>query len=171
MKFRRWDIGPGPDHDLQGAPVAPLPDAPAGFAPKIGVSGDRLVLAYTDEADLRARVSSNAAVSWGPEETIVDMAFPSEEAAVATSADVTGANIIVAATSVGGIFEEFNGEGYVERSTNDGEDWNRVPGSTKQDGSAVAAYRGTGASPLIVEAWDKWIVDPATHRLRFQRES
>ncbi len=171
FKFRRWDIGPGPVYSLGNASTANLPDLVYGRDPKIGVSGDRLVLAYMNRADLRARVSTDAAASWEPGRILEDMPFPSEVGAYPTSADVIGTRIVVAGTIVGGLFDDLNGEGFLVRSTNDGGSWNRVPGSTKADGQVVGAYRGTAGSPKLVEAWDKWIADPAVHKLRFQRES
>lgn len=171
FEFRRFSVGAGPDHDLSGVPTALLPDLEYGQSPKIGVSGDRLVLAYTNEADLRARVSTNRAVSWGPERTLENVPFPSEVAGFATTADVIGDDIIVGGGWVGGVFDELSGEAFVYRTTNDGGSWARVPGTTKNGGTAVAAYRGTGSNPLIVHGWDRWIADPAQHKLRFQRQS
>ena len=171
VKVRRWDIGPGPDFDLLGAPVAILPDMPDGQNPELGVSGDRLVFAYMNQADLRARVSTNAAAGWGPERTLEDMPFPSEVGAYPTSADVLGTRIVVAGTIVGGVFDELSGEGFLQRTTNDGGTWNRVAGTTIEDGQVVGAYRGRTSDPLLVQAWDKWIADPAPDKLRFRRES
>ena len=124
-----------------------------------------------NRADLRTRVSTDAAASWEPGRILEDLPFPSEVGAYPTSADVIGTRIVVAGTIVGGLFDDLNGEGFLVRSTNDGGSWNRVPGSTKADGQVVGAYRGTAGSPKLVEAWDKWIADPAVHKLRFQRES
>lgn len=170
VRFRRWDLGPGPDFDLLGAPVATLPDAEYGQNPELGVSGERLVYAYMNEADLRARVSATAAATWGPERTLEDMPFPSEVGAYPTSADVIGTRIVVAGTIVGGI-EELAGEGFLQRTTNGGATWHRVAGTTIEDGQVVGAYRGTAGDPLLVQAWDTWISDPATDRLRFRRQS
>jgi hypothetical protein len=72
---------------------------------------------------------------------------------------------------VGAFFAAFQGLGFGPPPTHDGLTWTRVPGSTKADGGAVAAYRGTPASPIVVEAWDRWIADPAIDKLRFQRQS
>jgi hypothetical protein len=171
VEMRHYGVGPAPDRDLLGIPSALLPDMPDGMVPELGVANDRVVFAYMNEADLRARVSTNGAISWGPERTLENMPFPSEVGAYPTSADVIGTRIVVAGTIVGGIFDELNGEGFLKRTTNDGATWARVANTTIDDGQVVGAYRGRAGDPLLVMAWDKWIADPATDKLRFKRQS
>jgi hypothetical protein len=171
VEMRHYGVGPAPDRDLLGIPSALLPDMPDGMVPELGVANDRVVFAYMNEADLRARVSTNGAISWGPERTLENMPFPSEVGAYPTSADVIGTRIVVAGTIVGGIFDELNGEGFLKRTTTAGATWARVANTTIDDGQVVGAYRGRAGDPLLVMAWDKWIADPATDKLRFKRQS
>ncbi len=171
VRLRHWSIGAGPDHDLFGVPTPVLPDMEYGQTPELGVDGDRLVFAYMNRADLRARVSTDGGVSWGPERILENMPFPGEVGAYPTSADVMGTRYLVAGTIVGGIFDDLSGEGFLRRSKNAGGTWKRVPGTTVANGQVVGAYRGSAGNPLLVQAWDRWIADPATDKLRFRRQS
>jgi hypothetical protein len=171
VKLRHYEVGPAPARDLLGWPTPILPDMPDGQLPELGVSGDRVVFASMNEADLRARVSTDRGVSWSPERTLEDMLFPSEIGAYPTSADVIGTRIVVGGSIVGGDFEGIFGEGFLHRTTNDGTSWNRVANTTIASGQVVGAYRGSAANPLLVMAWDKWIADPATDKIRFRRQS
>ncbi|MCC6946065.1 MAG: hypothetical protein IT335_15925, partial [Thermomicrobiales bacterium] len=171
VRLRHFEVGPAPHRDLDGVPTPILPDMPDGMTPELGVGGDRLVFAYMNQADLRARVSTNGGVSWGPERTLENMPFPGEVGAYPTSADVIGTRIVVGGTIVGGIFDDLSGEGFLRRTTNNGSTWARVANTTIADGQVVGAYRGTAANPLLVMAWDTWIADPATDKLRFRRQS
>lgn len=171
VRLRHYQVGPAPDRDLLGVPTPILPDMPDGMTPELGVAGDRVVFAYMNQADLRARVSTNDGATWGAERTLENMPFPGEVGAYPTSADVIGTRIVVGGTIVGGIFDDLSGEGFLERTTNDGGTWSRVATTTITNGQVVGAYRGRADDPLLVMAWDKWIADPATDKLRFKRES
>jgi hypothetical protein len=100
------------------------------------------------------------------------MPFPSEVGSWPTNADIDGSRIIVGGGIVGGSTpQDFSGEGFVDRSLNNGSSWARVPGTRHADGGALGAYVRIGGVPKVAVIWDEWVADPSVERLRFQRQS
>jgi hypothetical protein len=171
LRVKRFNVGAGVNALLSPLPTQVIADQMYQLRPKIAAGGSRVVLAWTLRADLVARVSENRGASFHPRRTLEDVPFPSEVAAYATNADVSGNRIIVSAYVIGYTGSGFAGEGWIERTTNDGDTWSRVAGTTRNGGTALGAYKGSGTHRRVVEAWDEWIADPATDDLRFRRQT
>ncbi len=171
LKVKRFNVGGGFNAPITPLATNTLATLPSGFGPELAIAGDRAVLAYTNKADLVARVSTNGGDSWGPIRTLLDVPFPSEVAAYASNADVQGTKIIVAGQVVGLSDPGLAGEGFVDRTGNNGSSWAFVPGTTRDDGNSVAGYTVAGGAAKVVQAWDEWISDPAVDDLRFHRQT
>ena len=170
--LKRFDVAAGPHAMLSARPTQLLSDHGYQFTPKIAADGSRVVIAWTDHADLVARVSTNGGTAWGPRRILEDMPFPSEVGSWPTNADIDGSRIIVGGGIVGGSTpQDFSGEGFVDRSLNDGAGWARVPGTRHADGRALGAYVRIGGVPRVAVTWDQWVANPLVERLRFGRQS
>ncbi|MFN8519479.1 MAG: hypothetical protein U0667_08880 [Chloroflexota bacterium] len=73
-------------HTLTSLGTTSLGTVSGGTTPKLGADGDRVVVAYTQGADLKVRRSANQGVSFGSARTLRNLPDASEVGALATSA-------------------------------------------------------------------------------------
>jgi hypothetical protein len=161
LYHRRFTIGSGKKPDIQRRASRRL--AVGGIRyPKVGARGNRLVVAYSDGGQLRARVSSNDGVQFAQPEVLVSsgrVRTPSR----AQSATIAGDRIVVEANA------SKAGEYTPQRiqSNNGGQTWNaRVFGNV---GARVGALWSAEGATHLVEAWQNNSSGPDTLRAQYER--
>lgn len=172
LKLKRYDLGAAPRYRLTEHPTQTIATGLTyGLTPKLGVAGDRVLLAYTNRASLVVRTSTNGGASWSGPRTLVPEPFPSEVIAVATNADVTGSRMLVSGYEFAGDPGGVSGAGFLLHSADAGGTWGTAPGSEAPGGKAVGAFVGSGTTSRMVESWDETIDDPPVEHIRFHRQS
>jgi hypothetical protein len=167
LKLRRFAIGGSASHTLTNLGTTTIATLPYGNTPKIGADGDRVVLAYSDRADLKVRRSTDRGGSFGSAVTLRDEPFPSEIGALPTTVSVRGSRVAIGALEIGGI-DALVGRGLGYRSTDGGGTYDRV--SSHLSGRIVAGLVKAGTSYRFAEAWDQSITDPDDEVVRFRRQ-
>jgi hypothetical protein len=173
LDIHRFAIGPAPEHSITPLSTSTLGPLPYAANPVIAASGARVVLAYTNRADLVARVSTDRGATWGRQRTLRDEPFPSEMGAFPTNVDVRGRRVLVSGVEVAGL-ETPSGKGFLYGSRNGGGRWSLMAGSSKGGAKVVGALMAPGGTTKMVQAWDGSLVleagsDP--QKLRFRRQT
>jgi len=171
IKLRRFSVGSGPHYNLSSLGTSTLGTLSHGGSLELGAQGSRVVLAYTQNDDVRVRRSTNQGVSFGSPKTLVDNEAGGFVAAWPTTVVVKGERMVVGVTEVVGDIG-FDGAGFGYVSTNGGSSWVSKPHHLH--GLLVAGLVKVGDGYRYAEAWDQSIHDesddPAVERLRFRRE-
>jgi hypothetical protein len=169
LRFKRYDVGPGPDSTVTAHPTITLPDMPEYIAkPELAAHGDMVLLAYTTEADLFVRRSFDGGMTWTAREKLRDSPYPSEVEASAQSADVRGAKMVINAAHPAGVFE-IDSPQFRFRSSTAGADWSMD--SLGGDGYRVGQFIRAGGALRLAEAWDRYFAESGRQKLRFHRET
>lgn len=167
LKLRRFRIGPGPNHTLTSLGTTSLGTIPRGTSPKVGASGSRVIVAYTQGADLKVRRSTNRGVSFGAARTLRNLPAASEVGALATTVAMKGDLVALGSVEVGGV-ETLTGKGVGYRSTNGGSTWTKV--STHNGGWLLTTLTRPGSSYRWAEVWDRSLSQPSPDKVRFRRQ-
>jgi hypothetical protein len=167
LKLGRFSIGGGSHHDLTSLGTTTVATLPYGRDPEIGADGDRVILAYSDRADLKVRRSTNRGVSWGSAQTLRNEPFASEIGAFPTTVAVKGSKVAIGGLEIGGI-DELIGEGLGYRSLNGGSSYTEL--STHASGRIVAGLVKVAGIYKYAEAWDQTLSDPDPEVLRYRRK-
>ncbi|MCY7417850.1 MAG: hypothetical protein LH650_05025 [Chloroflexi bacterium] len=167
LKVRRFSISGSSGHALTSLGTTTVGTLPDACDPEIGADGDRVVLAYSDRADLKVRRSTNRGVAFGRAIRLRDEPFPSEKGAFPTTVAVKGARVAIGGQEIGGI-ETLVAKGLGYRSTNGGSSYTQE--STHSGGRTVATLVKVGSSSRYAEAWDQSVSNPDPERIRYRRQ-
>jgi hypothetical protein len=167
LKLRRFRIGSGPNHTLTSLGTTSLGTIPGGTNPQVGAAGSRVVVAYTQGADLKVRRSTNRGVSFGTARTLRNLPGASEVGALATTLTMKGDLVALGSVEVGGI-ETLTGKGVGYKSTNGGATWSKV--SSHSGGWLLATLTRPGSSYRWAEVWDRSLSQPSPDKVRFRRQ-
>lgn len=167
LKLRRYRIGTSSTRTLTALGTTTLGTIQGGTTPRIGADGSKVVIAYTQGADLRVRRSTNRGVSFGSARTVRDLPDASEVGALATTVAVKGNLVALGVIDVGGI-ETLTGTGRGYKSTDGGSTFRRV--TTHTGGRVLAAVVKVGSSYRWAELWDRSLSQPSPGPIRFRRE-
>jgi hypothetical protein len=167
LKLRRFRIGAAPNHTLTSLGTTSLGTIPSGTSPQVGASGSKVIVAYTQGADLKVRRSTNRGVSFGAARTLKDLPGASEIGALATTVVMKGDLAAIGSVEAGGI-ETLTGRGVGYKSTNGGVTWSRV--STHSGGWLLASLVRPGSSYRWAEVWDRSLSQPSPDVVRFRRQ-
>ena len=171
IKLRRFSVGSAPHYNLSSLGTSTVGSLPHGGSVELGAQGDRVVLAYTQNSDVRLRRSTNRGASFGSSKTIRNNSDEGFVSAWPTSVSIKGERMVVGVTEVAGDIG-FDGAGFGYLSTNGGSSWTSKPHHLH--GLLVAGLVKVGDGYRYAEAWDQSIHDesddPAVERLRFRRE-
>lgn len=164
LKLRRFSIGGTASHTLTSLGTTTIATLQYGLYPEIGADGDRVVLAYMDRADLKARRSTNKGASFGGATTIRDEAFPGEIGAYPVNVAVRGSKVAIGALEI----SEGSRKGLGYRSTNGGSSYSKV--TTRNSGNILAGLVRIGSTDRYAEAYDYRFSDPEFEDIRFRRQ-
>lgn len=167
LKLRRFRVGGAPNHTLTSLGTTSLGTIPGGTSPQVGGAGSRVIVAYTQGADLKVRRSTNRGLSFGTARTLRDLPGASEVGALATTLTMNGDLVALGSVEVGGI-ETLTGKGVGYKSTNGGSTWNKV--STHNGGWLLATLTRPGSSYRWAEVWDRSLSQPSPDKVRFRRQ-
>jgi hypothetical protein len=168
LKLRRFRIGSTSAHTLTSLGTTSLGTVSGGTTPKLGADGDRVVIAYTQGADLKVRRSTNQGVSFGSARTVRDLPDASEVGALATSVTVKGSKVALGVNDIGGI-ETLSGTGRGYKSTDGGASFSRI--TTHTGGRVLTTLVTVGGSARWAEVWDHSLEgDEDPGQARFRRE-
>jgi hypothetical protein len=167
LKLRRFRISAGPNHTLTSLGTTSLGTVSGGTSPQVGASGSKVIVAYTQGADLKVRRSTNRGVSFGTARTLKDLPGASEVGALATTVAMKGDLVALGSVEAGGI-ETLTGKGVGYKSTNGGSTWTRV--STHSGGWLLATLTRPGSSYRWAEVWDRSLSQPSPDKVRFRRQ-
>lgn len=168
LKLTRFSISGASHHDLTRLGTSTIATLPYAYAPEIGADGDRVVIAYSDRADLKVRGSTNRGVSWGSALVVRDEPFPSEQGAYPMNVAFKGSRVAIGAVEIGGIDLPLNGKGLGYLSTNGGASYTKV--SMHSGGRTVAGLVKVGSAYRYAEAWDQSVSDPESEVVRYRRQ-
>jgi hypothetical protein len=165
LKVKRFSLGAGSSVPVTPHATQDLGHLPA-FAggPEIGSDGQRVVLAYTNRADLVVRRSTDGGASFSSQHRLIDESYPGEGGAFAASVDVHGAKVLVEGSDQYAS-TTFHSEGYGFLSIDGGGSWGQI--STMDGGQQVGALYVSAGDTRVAEAWDEFVAEPATQHLRF----
>lgn len=167
LKLRRYRIGSTAARTLTALGTTILGSIPGGTTPRIGADGSKVVIAYTQGADLRVRRSTDRGVSFGSARTIRNLPDASEVGALATTVAVKGDLVALGVIDVGGL-ETLSGTGRGYTSTNGGSTFRRL--TTHTGGRVLATVVKVGSGYRWAEAWDRSLSQPSPGPVRFRRE-
>lgn len=168
LKVRRFRVGSSSARTLTSLGTTTIGSIPGGTTPKIAADGSRVVLAYTQGADLKVRRSSNRGVSFSSATTVRNLPDASEVGALASTIVVKGSKVALGVNDIGGI-ETLSGTGRGYKSTNGGASFSRV--TTHTGGRVLTTLLPVGSSYRWAEAWDRSLTgDETTGQVRFRRE-
>jgi hypothetical protein len=166
LQFARVDIGSGANPSLTRRETIRLATRDA-IRPQVAAGGQRVVVAYTDDGKLKAKLSKNRGGTFGSASVLVG-AGNVNRPSLATSIDISGKRIVVQAMK-----SQPKGAGQARvpvrvQSTNAGATWSG-PEEFGNRGQRVSALQKTGTSTsLLKEAWHD--DGPSIDLLRAQRE-
>lgn len=167
LKVRRFRIGSDAGHTLTSLGTTSLGTISAGTTPELGASGSKVILAYTQRADLKVRRSTNRGVSFGGSRTLRNLPDASEVGALATTVAVKGNLVAIGSVEAGGI-ETLTGKGVGYKSTDGGATYQKV--STHSGGWLLATLARPGSSYRWAEVWDRSLSQPSPDVVRFRRQ-
>lgn len=167
LKVRRFRIASGSGHTLTSLGTTSLGTIPGGTTPQVGASGSRVIVAYTQGADLKVRRSTNRGVSFGGTRTLRNLPDASEVGALATTVAVKGSLVAIGSVEAGGI-ETLTGKGVGYKSTDGGASYSKV--STHSGGWLLATLARPGSSYRWAEVWDRSLSQPSPDVVRFRRQ-
>lgn len=168
LKVRRYRIGTGAAHTLTSLGTTSLGRVQGGTNPKVGADGARVVIAYTQGADLKVRRSTNKGVSFSSARTVRNLPDASEVGALATGVTVKGSKVALGVDDVGGI-ETLSGTGRGYTSTDGGASFSRV--TTHPGGRVLTALVVVGGAHRWAEVWDHSLGgDETPGQVRFRRQ-
>lgn len=161
LYYKRFSIGGGKNPKVTKRGTRRLAEEGIRW-PQIGVRGNRIVLAYTDVGQVKARISSNGGATFEEATTLVSSGGR-QRPSRAYSADVAGDRIVVEVVAR----RQGNSTPRRVQSQNGGRSW--TDRNFGHDGARVGALRKTsGKKSLLVEAWQNNA--PGTDTLRAQYE-
>lgn len=167
LKVRRYRIGTTPARTLTYLGTRTVGTIRGGTTPRIGADGSRVILAYTQGADLKVRRSTNKGVSFASAKTLRNLPDASEVGSLATSVRVKGSLVAIGTIDVGGI-DTLYGDGRGYRSTNGGSSYTRL--STHAGGRVLAAVVKVGSGFRYAEVWDHSLEGASPGEVRFRRK-
>ncbi|MCY7417851.1 MAG: hypothetical protein LH650_05030 [Chloroflexi bacterium] len=171
LKVRRFTVGAGPDYLLSNLETVSVATLPYASSVELGAQGLRVVLAYSQNSDVKVRTSTTLGSAFGSARTIRNNSDEGFVSARPTTVGVKGDRLVV------GVVEYFGdigltGSGFGYLSTNGGTSWTRKPSHSR--GLVVAGLVKVGTGYRYAEAWDQSIYDegdsPSVERLRYRRE-
>jgi hypothetical protein len=166
LQLKRFDIGSGNDPTID-----PRPSERMGFRdavrPKLTARGDKIVLAYSDDGKLKARISRNLGASFSAAETLLTQGTVNRPS-FATSASMSGARIVIEAMKKQPNAESRTHAPVRIQSTNAGDSWN-ISSEFGNRGPRMGALRKVSNS--VSRLNESWHDDgPSVDVLRAQRE-
>jgi hypothetical protein len=167
LKVRGFRIGSDAGHTLTSLGTTSLGTVSGGTTPELGASGSKVILAYTQRADLKVRRSTNRGVSFGGSRTLRNLPEASEVGALATTVAVKGNLVAIGSVEAGGI-ETLTGKGVGYKSTDGGSTYQKVSAHT--GGWLLATLARPGSSYRWAEVWDRSLSQPSPDVVRFRRQ-
>lgn len=167
LKVRRFKVGSSSARTLTSLGTTTIGSIPGGTTPKIAADGSRVVLAYTQGADLKVRRSTNRGVSFSSARTVRDLPDASEVGASASTIVVKGSKVALGVNDIGGI-ETLTGTGRGYKSTDGGATFTRM--TTHSGGRVLATLVRPGSSYRWAELWDRSLSGDSPGTVRFRRE-
>lgn len=167
LKVRRYSVGPGPDFLLTSLGTTTIATHRSIRDPRIDVDGQKAIIAYQHQADLRVRRSFDRGASWGPATTLRNHPYPSEIATSPTTVDLQAKRVAIGAIQLSGV-ETLQGVGLGWFSGNFGVSWKLR--AKHSGGRTVAAVFKDGLQQEYAEAWDQSVSQPASSAIRFRRD-